>query len=256
MSDTADAGAGTPRAAAEPPAGGTAGSAGLFTGLDWRGLLLTGTVGMLLANAVALGLGFVAKSLQGSVDDPIYDRVNRAGRTSWTEVLEVTTQLGNVPETQLWTVLLAVGLAGWFALRGWRWWVPLVTLPVVWIGERGFQFLLAKLVDRDRDPLSLIGTPIGAYPSGGVARTLVVSGTAALLAIHYARLSRRRAILLLAVAAVLGLAEAYFRARLNQHWFTDIVGGLIYGSMLLVVVATTLRAFDRDPQRRGLVTSD
>lgn len=252
MSDTSDpAGQNTrPRPSQEMP--GAPGTVGLFTGLDWRGLLLTGTIGLLLANAVALGLGFVAKLLQHSVDDPMYDRVQSAGHTPWTDVLEVATQLGNVPETQLWTALLAVGLAGWFALRRWRWWVPLVALPVVWVVERGFQFLLAKLVDRDRDALSLLGTPIGAYPSGGVARIIVVAGTAALLAIHYARLSRRTATLLLGASVTLGLAESYFRMRLNQHWLTDVVGGLVYGVMLLVVVATTLRAFDRDPQRRGV----
>ena len=94
-----------------------------------------------------------------------------------------------------------------------------------------------------------MGTPIGAFPSGGCARIILISGTAVVLLVHYGRLSRRPTLWLLGIPLVLGLAEAYFRTRLNQHWFTDVVAGVLYGWLMLAALWATLRAFDPDPGR-------
>ncbi len=47
---------------------------------------------------------------------------------------------------------------------------------------------------------------------------------------------------------MLGVAEAYFRGRLNQHWFTDILGGFVVGWAFLAAVAATVRVFDPSPR--------
>ncbi len=77
----------------------------------------------------------------------------------------------------------------------------------------------------------------------------MVTGTAAYLVVHYARTTRRTTTVLFTLVGVLGLVEAYCRARLNQHWLTDIVGGVVVGWLLLGAVILTLRAFDPDPSR-------
>lgn len=219
----------------------------LWSGLDVKGGFVTATVGLAIANAIALALGFLAKSLQDSVDTPLYERIDRAGTNGLTDVLSTVTKMGNVPQTQVLTAIAAVGLALWFAQRGTRWWMPLVVLPTAWIGARGFQMIQAKIVGRDREVLALIGTEIGSYPSGGVMRIILVTGVAAYLVIHYVRTSRRTAQLMFAGVALVGLVEAFARTRLNQHWVTDVVGGVIFGVMFLLVAITTIRAFDPDP---------
>ncbi len=120
---------------------------GLFSGLDWRRGLLTAVVTVAAVNAIGLLVGVLARSLQGAVDEPFFERVARAGNTSWTDRLETVTTMGNVPQTQLWTAVFAVTLATWFATRGWRWWVPLLVCPAAWIVEKLSQSVLAK-VDR------------------------------------------------------------------------------------------------------------
>jgi len=223
----------------------------MFKDFQWRAGLLTGVVTVLAANVIGLLLGFLAEALQGSVDEPAYDATIRAGNTDWTDVVETITKMGNVPQTQIWTAAFALGLATWFFVKGWRWWVPLVVCPLAWIVGRWSQRVLAKIIDRDQDLISLIGTPIGNYPSGGCQRLIVVLGVAAFLVVHYARTSRRTTVLLFSVVGVLGLVEAYARARLAQHWFTDIAGGVIFGWVLLAAIILTIRAFDPTAGSRG-----
>lgn len=223
-----------------------------FAGLRWGAGLTTGAVTVAIANAIAIALGFVAKALQDPVDEPVFERVDEAGNTEWTDVLETLTQMGNVAETQYLGAALAVGLAIWFALQGWRWWMPLFLFPVAWWIARLCQLTIAAIVDRDRDVVSLIGTQIGAFPSGGCARIMIISGAAVVLASYYAGLSRWTTRWLYVIPLLLGLAEGYFRTRLNQHWFTDVVGGIVYGGLMLAALVRTLRAFDPAPATGGL----
>lgn len=223
-----------------------------LAGLSWGSGITTGAIAVAVANAVAVALGFLAKALQGPVDEPVFERVDAAGNTDWTDVLETLTQMGNVTQTQQLAAVLAVAFALWFAVKGWRWWMPLFLFPVAWWLTRLCQLTIAAIVDRERDLVSLVGTPIGAFPSGGCARIIVISGAAVVLASYYAGLSRRTTRWLYGVPLVLGLAEAYFRTRLNQHWFTDVVAGVLYGWLMLAALARTLREFDPDPAAAGL----
>lgn len=227
-----------------------------LAGLNWGAGLTTGAITVAVANALAIGLGFLAKALQGPVDEPVFERVDSAGTNEWTDVLETLTQMGNVTQTQVLGAVLAVGFAVWFAVKGWRWWIPIFLFPVAWWLTRLCQLTIAAIVDRDRDLVSLVGTPIGAFPSGGCARIVVISGAAVVLASYYAKLSRRTTRWLYGIPLLLGLAEAYFRTRLNQHWFTDVVAGVIYGWLMLAALARTLRAFDPDPAESGVARRD
>ena len=220
---------------------------GAFTGLRWGAGFVTAVVWLLGVTVVSLGVGFIAKSLTNAVDEPVFASIARAGTNQWTDVLTTLTKMGNVPQTQKLTVVLAVALAIWFWRRGQRWWIPLVVLPLTWIVSRAMQFGLAKIIDRDRDAISLIGTHVGAFPSGGVMRITAVTGVTVFLASYYLGWSRRAQVRGYVVVALLGLAEAYFRGRLNQHWLTDVISGLIVGGMFVAAVAATVRAFDPSP---------
>lgn len=215
--------------------------------IDVTRFVVVSVIGLAIANSVGLGLGFVAQRLQDSVDTPFYESVANRGTSWWTDVLSVVTKMGNVPQTKVLTVVLAVVLAGYFAVRGSRWWMPLLALPGAWIVTRLGQRVLAKIIDRDAGLPSITGTPIGDFPSGGCARIIVVLGTAVLLLVHYLRLSRRTSRVLIGVVVLAGLVEAYCRASLNQHWLTDVISGVLYGAMMMAVIVAALRALDPDP---------
>lgn len=219
-----------------------------FVGLRWRAALMTAAVWLCGVNAVSIGVGFIAKSLSEPVDHPVFDAVQRAGTNDWTDVLATLTKMGNVSQTQRLGVVLAVGLAVWLWRRGQRWWMPILAIPATWVVSRVCQFGMAAIVDRDRDAISLLGTNVGAFPSGGVMRIISVTGMAVFLASSYGHWTRRARIMGFAVVALLGLAEAYFRLRLNQHWFTDVIGGLIVGWLFLAAAIATVRALDPSPR--------
>lgn len=227
-----------------------------LAGLRWRAGFLTAAAWLCGFTLLSIGVGFIAKSLTQVVDHPFYDAIERAGTNDWTDVLATLTKMGNVWQTQRLAVILAVVLAVWLWRRGQRWWMPLVALPATWIISRICQFGVAKIVDRDRDALSLLGTNVGAFPSGGVMRIITVTGAAVFIASYYGHWSRRPQIVGYTVVAALGVAEAYFRARLNQHWFTDVIGGLIVGWMFLGAVMSTIRAFDPSPVTSSVPPSE
>lgn len=219
-----------------------------LAGLRWLAGLRTAVIWLAGVTVLSLAVGFVAKSLTTLVDEPVFAAVDRAGTNDWTDVLSTLTKMGNVWQTQRLAAVLAVVLAVWLWRRGQRWWMPLVVLPLTWIVSRVMQFGVAWIVDRDRDAISLLGTNVGAFPSGGVMRIVTVTGAAVFLASYYGRWSRGRQLVGYAVVFVLGVAEAYFRGRLNQHWFTDILGGIVVGWAFLAAVAATVRAFDPSPR--------
>lgn len=218
-----------------------------FGDLHWREGVLTAARWFALLLPVSLVIGFIAKALSDTVDRPAFDAIAQAGTNAWTDVVSTLTKMGNVPQTQLLVAVLAVLLAVWFWRRGERWWMPIFVLPMAWVVARIFQFGIAKIVDRDRDAISLLGTNVGAFPSGGVMRFLIVAGTAVFLAAHYGDTTKKTQRLSYALVAVLGIAEAYFRTRLNQHWLTDVISGFIIGWLFVGVVIATTRAFDPRP---------
>ena len=112
----------------------------------------------------------------------------REKSNEWTKVLSTLTQMGNVPQTQR---LAAASPSPWRCGSG-----AVVNVavdagsscyPAAWVIARIFQFGVAWIVDRDRDAISLLGTNVGAFPSGGVMRIVIVTGAAVFLAAHYER---------------------------------------------------------------------
>ena len=68
-------------------------------------------------------------------------------------------------------------------------------------------------------------SPHGTYPSGGVERCILFYGLIAYLLWREVSGRRTTAIWAGAGVAALGFNEAYSRAYLTLHWFTDAVSG-------------------------------
>ena len=200
--------------------------------------LLVGAAGAGITFAVAWPLGRLAHYLEPHVDKPIFHWVQaRLHSGAWTSLMDVLTKMGNRPEIKLIAVLAAVVLA---VLWRRRWWVPVVVIAAAFVVEKYVQSGLGKVVHRGHPP-----TTYGSYPSGGCARLISMYGTILYFALRAWRPSlwvRGAFWTLLAEAAWL---EGYARTYRLEHWFTDVVGGWIVGSLLLltfVATASTLAA--------------
>lgn len=209
-------------------------------------ILALGTVAV---TVVGLPVGFLAKALQGPLDEPTLAWVERRVHPSHLSTLnQKLTVLGNNGNVQLVCLLAGILLA-----VIWRrhFWVPLALIVSVFYLERYSQRALAHLVHRGHPP-----TTLGTYPSGGVARLVSVYGLILVLVVFLLpALSRAWRVGLYTGLGVAATVEAFTRVYLSKHFLTDAVGGLIFGYLLLGVAtaaaAALLPAYGPGPAPAG-----
>jgi membrane-associated phospholipid phosphatase len=179
---------------------------------------------------VCLPVGWIAKALETSVDWPVFRWINpKVHDSAFTSVNDVLTRMGNHSVVRVVCALAAIGLA--IAWRR-RFYVPVIVIAVTFILEKYEQSFLAKVIDRGHPPTSL-----GTFPSGGCARVVSLYGVIVFLGLALApTLARRWHILSWTALALAAWLEAFSRLYLSKHWLTDVVGGLIFGTLLLLVM--------------------
>ena len=118
-----------------------------------------------------------------------------------------------------------------------RQWMPLPLLAGGLVAEIGLQKALKRLVKGTKPPEEFsIGAP-GDFPSGGAARTVITFGLLAhLLAERWSSPAERRVIWSIVTALV--LAQGGSRLYLGRHWPEDVVGGWLFGWLILRTLTT------------------
>jgi undecaprenyl-diphosphatase len=209
-----------------------------------RRLLFAVAAYVVLALAV-VGWGWLlTHPLQGSIEGPD-DDVSRwfAGqRTSWLDpVSDVGTLLGETPVGL--GVGVVVAIVAWFALRSLA--AALLVL-VADVGDGGIYWLGSHADPRDRPPVKILDpglVPTHSFPSGHVGTAVAVYGGAALLLALWLR-SRGRphpvGRVLVVLVALVPVFVALSRLYQGAHHLTDVATSAVYGTVLLIVLATAL----------------
>jgi len=186
-------------------------------------------------------LGIAARHLQHSVDWPAFHwwQNHHLGGT-WSDIWRKLTNIGD-PKL---TFVLALCGAVFTALIYWRrpfWWVPGVTLILGYVAEKYSQVILKLVVHRGHPP-----TTHGTWPSGGMARVLLVYGLIIYFIVRrFWPDSPRMWAAGWSLLAVCASVEAYARLNNLEHWTTDVVGGALYGLLLLAMMITAYAPFRR-----------
>jgi len=178
-------------------------------------------------------VGRFFRRFRPQIDGPILRwtmrHVNSTG--TWHHVNFVVTHMGNRRQIQICAVVAAVIFAALWVRRGW--WIPPVILGSAIVFEKFGQAALAKVVDRP--PTGLPG--FGTYPSGGCARTVILWGTVMyLILLTWPTISRLWRVAGFTVVALLAFVEGYTRIYLIKHWSMDVVGGWLFGTLLLLAI--------------------
>jgi membrane-associated phospholipid phosphatase len=174
--------------------------------------------------AVFWPLGVVAHSLEDAVDWPVLTWVGPRRNPAFEEVNWFYTALGDRYPLK-WVT--GIGAAVFAVLWRRRFWIPLVAILAQFPLEQYVQAIVTGMVDRGHPP-----TGLGSYPSGGIARVVMVFGTLALFAALTWRMPRRAHVALGTVVLVLATVEGYSRIYVQKHWFTDVIAGLLFGPAL------------------------
>jgi membrane-associated phospholipid phosphatase len=233
-------------------AGRTAPTGGAARRLSDAAAALTSSLGApvaalvtLLAGAAAVivvcwPLGEALSRFESIVDVPVFDWMRAHHQPFWVHLNDTVTMIGDRPQLKLVSVV-AAGLLAILWRR--RWWIPVVVMAVQFGLQQYCQQILALVVDRGHP-----STALGTYPSGGCSRVLMTFGVIVALLWIPGLVGRRIGITLATVVAMLAGVEGYTRVYVLKHWATDVIGGWVFGALLLAVVAFALAVLaDRLP---------
>ena len=205
--------------------------------------------GVSAAVAVCWPLGRLARRLQRPVDVPLLRLVQNSNHhPSWTRVTEELTLMGNRPQVKIVCIVTAVVLTVLWRRRGW--YIPVIVIATAFGMEKFLQQILGRVVGREHRLVATLGT----YPSGGCARVIAIYGAILFLfLLILPPVSRGARIMLWSFLSLAAFMEGYTRIYLLKHWFTDVVGGWIFGALLLAVfIAATATFCSPQPRLGGL----
>jgi membrane-associated phospholipid phosphatase len=187
-------------------------------------------LGWLLAKVVHDdGIGRADSSLSRWLENRRSDQLN--------DVTAVTSEAGGT----LTITILAV-LTTSYAAWAWRRWREPMLVAVAVVGEVGIFLLVTMLVDRERPPVEQLdeAPPTSSFPSGHTAAAIVLYGALAVLASERARSALVRG-LFLTIAVVVPLVVAASRMYRGMHYVTDVLGGVLLGTLWLYAAVHGIR---------------
>jgi membrane-associated phospholipid phosphatase len=205
-----------------------------------------GAVVVLLAGAAAAVIiswpfGRFARRYKPNIDAPFlrWTRKHVSNHGSWHHINSVLTNMGNRPVIKILVPVGAVVLAALWARRGF--WIPILVVPLGYVFEKFGQSALSKVVARQPTPTL---PDFGTYPSGGCARLIVVYGLIwYMVTITFPAMGRFWKVAGFTVVAILAFVEGYTRIYLIKHWGLDVVGGWLFGTLLLLALIGAASCF-------------
>jgi len=203
-------------------------------------LFLVGGAVALLAVLVLLGW-FLAKVANddalGRADSSMSRWFAAHRSTDLNEVTGWTTDLGGTLPIATLAVLVVAGAA-----LAWRRWREPMLVAVAVAGEVVIFLGVTMLVDRARPPVKHLdqAPPTSSFPSGHTAASVALYGAVAILASERARSAVLRW-LFVALAVVVPLLVAVSRVYRGMHFVSDVLGGVLLGTVWLWVTTMGIR---------------
>jgi PAP2 superfamily len=185
-----------------------------------------------LGGAATLGASWalgrlVQRDPVGRPSRRLYEYCRQHRSAALSRRLDPVTSIGGYAVIGSFSVLVGGMLA--YERRDWK---PVPLLVGGLVSEVYLQKLVRRLVNGTVPPAELSVGPPGDYPSGGAARTVITFGLLAhLLTQRWSSPAERRVIG--TVVAALVLAQGGSRLYLGRHWPEDIVGGWLFGWLIL-----------------------
>jgi undecaprenyl-diphosphatase len=202
-----------------------------------------GSLSIILFAAIAFAalIGFVniVSSVFGqssliNADLSIHNMMQDLRNAPGDEMMTMVTMLGDGAVM----IAVAVAMVAWLLWR--REWRIAGAAFVTILAARLFVPLIKLWLQRAR-PLELSGLPeIFSFPSGHTTFATVTLGVFAVLASHGLR-SWGKAVVF-AAAGIAVVAIAYSRIYLGAHWMSDVLGGFLFGAVMIAAFGIAIEA--------------
>lgn len=208
---------------------------------------ITGAGGLLAYQIMArLGPQIVRHGLV--IDEPVFRWTERHKVDWWTKAIARFNSVGNTWSTWGAVASAAVCLGvSWHRQR----WLPPSALAAAICVDHLSTHRLHRTIRRPGPPTS----PLGTYPSGGTDRVVLFYGLIGyLLWLEFSGSNSGRVWTIGGVSS-LAFLTAYCRQYLGEHWFIDIVCGLVYGGMLLAPIVVAVEQITGRASRQALAAA-
>ena len=140
------------------------------------------------------------------------------------------------------TAMMAT-IVGWLAWR--KAWRAAIASATVFLAGKLFSMLLKYSIHRPRPVELYTGADSFSFPSGHATMAAITFGILAVLASH--AMNRWNRSLVYAICGLFVITIAYSRIYLGVHWLSDVVGGVVFGGVVVAAFGVTIEAI---PPRR------
>ncbi len=213
------------------------------------GCILVLAAGAGVTIALVWPLGYWARHFDRQ-DHKVYNWVATHANSHWLHsAMRVLTEMSNNRQTQVVCAFFMVVLTivWFFHRRGLVVLAPAVLILSAYEIEHQLQHTLKLLAHRTGP----VPAGLGAFPSGGCARIISIYGLILFLVLRrFGKTRGKIAIAAWTLLAAASFTETYSRLYLGKHWFSDIVGGVVLGLILLYFFISAAQMLDR-PDREG-----
>ncbi len=190
--------------------------------------------GFAVIYVVMVLLAAVAVHVGPAINRPVFHWTVAHRLHAWERGMRLVTGIGNGPALAAAASTAAVALAvTWRRHR----WLPPVAMAALLAALYFLTLAISHTVPEAPPPVPTAG----GFPSGGCASVVALSGLIAYLLWREFSGQRRAAVWAGTVVVALGFSEGYSRGYVTEHWFLDILGGLLYGGLLLLLFIAAVR---------------
>jgi undecaprenyl-diphosphatase len=162
------------------------------------------------------------------------------------ELMIILTMLGDRAVAFAFAAAMALWL---FWRRAWR--AGIAVIAAVAVGELVIQ-LLKTSIERPR-PGDLTAILSYSFPSGHATRATICFGLFAVLASR--SLGAWGRALVYAGSGIAAISIAFSRVYLGAHWLTDVIGGLLFGAMVVAAFGIAIEAIPSRKMRPAMLAS-
>ena len=192
-----------------------------------------------LITFIVLLSGMVARDAIPNADVSVFNLMREIRNAPADELMIPITMLG---DGFVLTAMMAT-IVGWLVWR--RAWRAAIASTVIFLAGKLFAVLLKYGIQRPRPLEHYSGSEIFSFPSGHATMAAITFGILAVLASH--AMNRWSRSLVYAICGLIVITIAYSRVYLGVHWLSDVLGGVMFGGVMVAAFGVAIEAI---PPRR------